>query len=222
MFGNVIVVILAVVFRAGTFPIVIHTIIVYSILLPLAFLMNTSHNKTRILEYGWRNVLRNLLGMKQQTQEAHANSVSGRIQNVEQPAANERNSNNTYVSKVFNTRKAPETTKTNITCGNWERDSKSKRKIVEIEEKPLTDKMDALLNVYILGKKLQRYNTAPQLIPDIVQNTVKTKKYSCPLKRHHEFKLDGKNDIFLIDLEQVSDFVFNDEPKDILHCKKSD
>ena len=76
--GNVIGVILAVVFRASTFPIVIHTIIVYSILLPRAFLMNTSHNKTRILEYGWKNVLRNLLGMKQQTQETDENRVSGR------------------------------------------------------------------------------------------------------------------------------------------------
>ena len=33
---------------------------VYLVLLPYAFLMNTSHNKNRIVELGWRNVIRNL------------------------------------------------------------------------------------------------------------------------------------------------------------------
>ena len=34
----------------------------YMIALPYAFLMNTSHNKNRIVEYGWMNVLRNVCG----------------------------------------------------------------------------------------------------------------------------------------------------------------
>ena len=33
------------------------------ILLPRAFLMNTSHNKRRIIERGWKNCLRNTLGL---------------------------------------------------------------------------------------------------------------------------------------------------------------
>ena len=33
---------------------------VYLVLLPYAFLMNTSHNKNRIVELGWKNVIRNL------------------------------------------------------------------------------------------------------------------------------------------------------------------
>ena len=31
------------------------------LLLPYAFLMNTSHNKNRIVEYGWKNVFGNLI-----------------------------------------------------------------------------------------------------------------------------------------------------------------
>ena len=33
----------------------------YMLLLPYAFLMNTSHNKNRIVEYGWKNVFGNLI-----------------------------------------------------------------------------------------------------------------------------------------------------------------
>ena len=37
--------------------------ITYLILLPGAFLMNTSHNKHRVIEHGWKNVLRNTFGL---------------------------------------------------------------------------------------------------------------------------------------------------------------
>ena len=37
--------------------------ITYLILLPCAFLMNTSHNKRRVIEHGWENVLRNTFGL---------------------------------------------------------------------------------------------------------------------------------------------------------------
>ena len=35
----------------------------YLILLPCAFLMNTSNNKSRVIEHGWRNVLRTTFGL---------------------------------------------------------------------------------------------------------------------------------------------------------------
>ena len=37
--------------------------VTYLILLPCAFLMNTSHNKRRVIEHGWKNVLRNTFGL---------------------------------------------------------------------------------------------------------------------------------------------------------------
>ena len=39
-------------------------IIIYDIFLPHSFLMNTSQNKNRIIELGWKNVFKNLIGMK--------------------------------------------------------------------------------------------------------------------------------------------------------------
>ena len=38
----------------------IFPLLLYDILLPYAFLMNTSHNKNRIVELGWKNVFMNL------------------------------------------------------------------------------------------------------------------------------------------------------------------
>ena len=38
-------------------------IIIFDILLPHAFLMNTSQNKNRIVEIGWKSVLKNILGI---------------------------------------------------------------------------------------------------------------------------------------------------------------
>ena len=55
--------IVVVIFKTATFPVIISIMITYLILLPCAFLMNTSHNKRRVIEHGWRNVLRNTFGL---------------------------------------------------------------------------------------------------------------------------------------------------------------
>ena len=44
-------------------------IILYDIILPYVFLMNTSHNKKRIVELGWENVFKNILGMSNNSVE---------------------------------------------------------------------------------------------------------------------------------------------------------
>ena len=38
----------------------IQIMMLYMIVLPYAFLMNTSHNKNRIIEHGWKNIVRNI------------------------------------------------------------------------------------------------------------------------------------------------------------------
>ena len=53
----------ALLFRSINMPGIINGMIIYMILLPRAFLMNTSHNKRRIIERGWKNCLRNTLGL---------------------------------------------------------------------------------------------------------------------------------------------------------------
>ena len=63
MIGSFLTMMVVVIFKTTTFPVIISIMITYLILLPCAFLMNTSHNKLRVIEHGWRNVLRNTLGL---------------------------------------------------------------------------------------------------------------------------------------------------------------
>ena len=51
------------IFKSTTIPVVINVGIMYLILLPRVFLMNTSYNKSRIIEHGWRNIFKNTFGL---------------------------------------------------------------------------------------------------------------------------------------------------------------
>ena len=46
----------------GTYVVMVF---LYMIILPYCFLMNTSHNKNRIVQHGWKNVFNNVLGRQQ-------------------------------------------------------------------------------------------------------------------------------------------------------------
>ena len=50
-------------FTGPTIDTLLHSQFTYFILMPYVFLMNTSHNKNRIVEHGWKNVLRNMIGI---------------------------------------------------------------------------------------------------------------------------------------------------------------
>ena len=63
MIGSFFTIMVVVIFKTTTFPVIISMMISYLILLPCAFLMNTSHNKRRVIEHGWKNVLRNTFGL---------------------------------------------------------------------------------------------------------------------------------------------------------------
>lgn len=50
-------------FKGTTFFSLLLPLTLYLVILPYAFLMNTSENKNRIVDLGWKNVLRNLFGL---------------------------------------------------------------------------------------------------------------------------------------------------------------
>ena len=71
-------------YRGTNFYNLLQSMIVYDIVLPYAFLMNTSHNKKRIVESGWKNVLKNIMGQKGNAVESQheiSNDISSK-QNV--------------------------------------------------------------------------------------------------------------------------------------------
>ena len=58
----------------------IQIMFLYMILLPYAFLMNTSHNKRRIVEHGWSNVLKNLIMKPNNIVKGDINSLESKVQ----------------------------------------------------------------------------------------------------------------------------------------------
>ena len=61
LLSNVVYMVIIVSTVKTSYTTLIQIMFLYMILLPYAFLMNTSHNKKRIVEYGWSNVLKNLI-----------------------------------------------------------------------------------------------------------------------------------------------------------------
>ena len=81
MIGVIIGIMVVVIFNSTTLPVIINSMILYLILLPRAFLMNTSHNKNRVIEHGWKNILRNTLGLSPKSSNAYS-SVYTEIMNI--------------------------------------------------------------------------------------------------------------------------------------------
>ena len=67
MTGTITYIIILAIMRGNNFNSFIYTQFFYSILLPFIFLSNTSENKDRIVEVGWKNVMKNIIdNMKKQ------------------------------------------------------------------------------------------------------------------------------------------------------------
>ena len=81
MIGAVIGIMVVVIFKSTTLPVIINSMILYLILLPRAFLMNTSHNKGRVIEHGWKNILRNTLGLSPKSSNSNSNQERERVEN---------------------------------------------------------------------------------------------------------------------------------------------
>ena len=81
MIGFVIGIVVVLIFKSTTLPVIINSMILYLILLPRAFLMNTSHNKKRVIEHGWKNILRNTLGLSPKSSNANSNQEEERVEN---------------------------------------------------------------------------------------------------------------------------------------------
>ena len=80
MIGVVVGIMVVVIFKSTTLPVIINSMILYLILLPRAFLMNTSHNKNRVIEHGWKNILRNTLGLSYKSSNSNSSQERERVE----------------------------------------------------------------------------------------------------------------------------------------------
>ena len=80
----------------GTYVVMVF---LYMIILPYCFLMNTSHNKNRIVEHGWKNVFNNVLGRQQNSlddsnEAKSSNSKESTSENDNEESNNEKDNGN--------------------------------------------------------------------------------------------------------------------------------
>ena len=61
MILTILYVIMIALYRSTHFANLLIVMVLYDVILPYSFLMNTSHNKKRIVEFGWKNVLKNII-----------------------------------------------------------------------------------------------------------------------------------------------------------------
>ena len=61
MILTILYVIMIALYRSTHFANLLIVMVLYDVILPYSFLMNTSHNKKRIVELGWKNVLKNII-----------------------------------------------------------------------------------------------------------------------------------------------------------------
>ena len=94
----------------GTF---IHFEAVHTILIPSVFLMNTSDNKDRIIEFGWKDALKTFIGVSKNSVEPHSSQSSTDNRNNSQNEDSKRKvilqihtSNNTSLNNTSQSTKA--------------------------------------------------------------------------------------------------------------------
>ena len=221
LFGNVALIILAVIFKARTFPTLIHLVIFYHILLPRAFLMNTSHNKDRIIEYGWKNILRNLLRIPKKPPECQVNRKKGRIQHTNEPNAQERITNKPNTQTLFTSRVSLNTVETNVTCTDLMVKSQSKRLRLDSNDGNLKNHDSTIMIVEAMVHQHQDYEIAPKLISDMVDNIEITRKSNNYLKGHNALKVDYQKHKCFSDHEIESHCVFNSKQSNSRNFEKS-
>ena len=101
------IIILSLVYKRTAFSTLIFAMVLRCVLLPYLFLMNTSHNKDRIIETGWKNVIKNLTPFKNNS--SSTSNIELSIQTSKQRKRNKKLTRNVAVDKCQKTtQKLPE------------------------------------------------------------------------------------------------------------------
>ena len=83
----------------------IHFQSIYFILVPYAFLMNTSDNKFRVIQNGWRSVFRNIVGKQVTVGEVEqSNAASDKIVTRNKPSTQKENTNTNHQKLMAGTK----------------------------------------------------------------------------------------------------------------------
>ena len=196
-------IILVVIFKTITFPVTISTMITYLILLPRAFLMNTSHNKRRVIKQGWRNVLRSTFGFSpmpsnpdcNQRKEMNENKTSSRRRNAVYPYKRGQAHSQMIARDLDKSLPASSISTSVVARAEEVSDCKKKKK-----KKPL----EILMNPDKLERLYRMHHPKVNLIGD-VGNIV----LECKTNRVKKTTCSENGKILMYDLEQEGEVLFS-------------
>ena len=206
--GNVVQVFLMIVYKANTFPTLIHAILCYLIVLPRTFLMNTSYNKNRIIEYGWQNMLRNLLGMAQNPPGCNESI----IQQANGPFVPSKNPDLPHKRNIFVVSTSDKTTKPSNSDDTSRIKSQPKLEGLSCKKRDL--KCHGKLTNTMKNDNYQRHLnvSAKRDFKSSAIERIEDEKLCIRSKKQHvEFQAGYQKHTELIDLEKESNYLFNYE-----------
>ena len=180
--------------KGPSFSTAAHAMGVYNLLLPYAFLMNTSHNKNRIIDNGWANVVGNIIGRSNPLIECF-NSISlGNVRN--------RQSTNTQIAMMT----ILEDNKLVAAPFNKNEPSTSQGKKLKNQY----ESNDVVLNAKKLDIQDDKYNVSQKLIAGMIKNIEDEVKYIRQFKQLVAYEDDFEKGKTLsgydLEIEYFSDY----------------
>ena len=186
------------------------SMILYDIILPHVFLMNTSENKNRIVELGWKNVLKNIVGICNNTvgnSENTATETNGvRDSNIEKEAKEQsRRRSNTPRDKIVSTPSHFLPVKNPIASAipnvslNGEYSGYKKDDL----ERP----SNSTLNANALDERAHTHNISQTLISEMMQSGKDEKRYMIYFKKFAAFQESRKRGKIISDIELEDQFL---------------
>ena len=209
VFGNMTAVVSIAITKANTLVTFIHVGIFYLILLPHTFLMNTSHNKNRILEYGWKNVLLNPVGRPSTSQETTDDNAKKDSYNN-----NKSNKKETFVpnldsNKIFMTRESLNILTSNIAKNRSTVKTNQTRVDPGDNEQNKNSSEEAVMNVIDIEEQEYQNEILRKLLSSMAENIDEKDKFMEHLNKLVVFRECYKQGKYLTELELESEILFN-------------
>ena len=189
---------LLIIFKAHTFPTLINGIFLWSIVLPHSFLMNTSHNKRRIIEIGWVNVLKNVFKLVARIDgpQVPQNSVRKKDQQLSLPKQTTKQAKKTSVLS-------------STTDKSFEDICNSKSiNVKSLSEQNYVEKSSGDLEAHRKYVKSEKGNIIP--LNSSKNTSILVKQDSiCRIKDNYTTHNAAMQELRIIDIEDYSDSLFN-------------
>ena len=212
MIGYILMITVVVIFKSTALPVIINIEIMYMIILPRAYLMNTSYNKGRIIEHGWKNVFKNTFGLSPDMPNPDGSKENRIIANQDSNTVPKRRLSVSSQYKRY--RIHPQTTSHHVSkppssgCTSTLKVPNTK-KILDCKMEPKIERREMMM----IAEKLK----GPQQVDRALKNLVSVETegilegenvLGCTANNIRKISCSENGDLTITDLEQESEVLF--------------